>query len=250
MRIAWLADPCTYVGGAELTQAEFRAAAPDGVDIIDCPPGEVIDDADRVVIHNCVRYTPGDLDVIRRVPTVKYHHDVCPWLSADVRALLDEHARAVCCSPVQAEFMGLPDAVHIPPPIDLKRFEDAASRVNGNRQGAVSVGQWRNFGKAAHRVAEWGQATGVPVEFFGAGPFAPEGSREIDYEGMPDVLARYQTFVFLPTVLEPFGRTVAEAWAAGCEIVSNRLVGALHWIENDPNAIETAGEDFWRLVLA
>jgi glycosyltransferase involved in cell wall biosynthesis len=67
---------------------------------------------------------------------------------------------------------------------------------------------------------------------------------------MPALLARYETFVFLPTVIEPFGRLVAEAWAAGCRIVTNDLVGAKYWIQNDPDAIETAAEDFWKLVLA
>jgi glycosyltransferase involved in cell wall biosynthesis len=67
---------------------------------------------------------------------------------------------------------------------------------------------------------------------------------------MPALLAQYKTMVFLPVVLEPFGRVVAEAWAAGCEIVTNGLVGARYWIEEDPKAIETAGEDFWRVVLS
>jgi hypothetical protein len=39
---------------------------------------------------------------------------------------------------------------------------------------------------------------------------------------MPALLAQYETFVFLPTVIEPFGRLVAEAWAAGCELVVER----------------------------
>ena len=37
MRVGWIADDPGYVGGAELTQAEFRAAAPEGVEVVDCP---------------------------------------------------------------------------------------------------------------------------------------------------------------------------------------------------------------------
>ena len=74
-------------------------------------------------------------------------------------------------------------------------------------------------------------------------------AREVDYDDLPMLLAQYRMFVSLPTVIEPFGRTIAEAWAAGCELVTNRLVGAVHWIENDPDAIRTAAADFWKIVL-
>jgi glycosyltransferase involved in cell wall biosynthesis len=133
--------------------------------------------------------------------------------------------------------------------VDLARFEAAAAEVNGSRSGAVSVGQWRNYGKAPHRAAEWAEAHGG-IDFFGAGVFAPRGSQEVAYDDMPALLARYSTFVHLPIVIEPFGRLVAEAWAAGCEIVTNNLVGAKWWITESPDALYTAGEDFWRTVLA
>ena len=70
------------------------------------------------------------------------------------------------------------------------------------------------------------------------------------YQGMPALLARYSTFVYLPMVIEPFGRVVAEAWAAGCEVITNELVGARYWIEQDPGALETTAGDFWDLVVA
>jgi glycosyltransferase involved in cell wall biosynthesis len=246
-RVGWLADEAGYRGGAELTQAEFRAAAPDDVEIVDCPPGGIAVDCDRYVIHNCVLYTEQDFDVIGDRPAIKYHHDVGPHVHPEIKARLAEYT-TVCCSPIQAEYMGLADALYIPPAVDLARFEQAGLSVNGNRAGAVCVGSWRNFGKAPHKAAEWAHGNGG-IDFFGSGPFAPPGSQEVAYEGMPGLLARYTTFVYLPTVIEPFGRLVAEAWASGCEIVTNRLVGARYWIEENPSAIETAGDDFWRVVL-
>jgi glycosyltransferase involved in cell wall biosynthesis len=113
----------------------------------------------------------------------------------------------------------------------------------------VSVGSWRNYGKAPHKVAEWGAQNGG-VDFFGGGFLAPPGSQEVAYEAMPALLASYETFVFLPTVIEPFGRVVAEAWAAGCELVVNGHVGAAYWIKENPEAIETAAEDFWKVLLS
>ena len=35
MRVAWLADKHNPPGGAELTQAEFRRAAPEGVEVVE-----------------------------------------------------------------------------------------------------------------------------------------------------------------------------------------------------------------------
>lgn len=247
-RVGWLADVSSMVGGAELTQAEFRAAAPDGVEIVDCPPGAVEPGLDRYVIHNNVTYTVEDLRNIK-APAVKYWHDVGPHLQDDVREWLATYAVPVCCSPVQADYMGLDAAEMIPPPVDLARFEQAAAKMNGDRSGQVCVGSWRNYGKAPHKVAEWAMENG-PVDFFGDGPLAPPGSRPVPYEAMPALLAQYSTFVFLPVVLEPFGRLVVEAWAAGCEIVTNGQVGARWWIENDPDALDTAASDFWALVMA
>jgi glycosyltransferase involved in cell wall biosynthesis len=64
------------------------------------------------------------------------------------------------------------------------------------------------------------------------------------------LLASYKTFVFLPSVIEPFGRVVAEAYAAGCEIVTNNLVGARDWITEKPDALESAAEDFWKVCTS
>jgi hypothetical protein len=263
MRIGWLADTSDMKGGAELTQEEFRAAAPPDIEIVDCPPGEIDTTCDRYVIHNCVRFLLEDFLPLEGRPTVKYWHDVGPWVQDGVRAWLDANATSIYCSPLQYEYMarlggaGLGtaslgsvggNAICIPPPVDLKRFMDAASRVNGDRRGNVCVGSWRNHGKAPHKVAEWALENG-PVQFFGGGVFAPPGSKPVDYEHMPALLASFERLVYLPTVVEPFGRLVAEAWAAGCELVVNGNVGASYWLQEKPEAIETAAEDFWGVVL-
>ena len=142
--------------------------------------------------------------------------------------------------------MGLHAAL-IPPPVDLDRFEAAAASVNGDRAGTVSVGSWRNAGKGVLRVVEWAQENG-PVDYFGDGPFAPPTAKAVSYQMMPALLASYEKFVFLPTVIEPFGRVVAEAYAAGCELVINGLVGARYWLEH-PEKIQSAGTDYWNLLL-
>jgi glycosyltransferase involved in cell wall biosynthesis len=121
--------------------------------------------------------------------------------------------------------------------------------MNGGRSGAVSVGQWRNYGKAPHRAAEWGASTAASTSSARACSRRGDPVRSLTTT-MPALLAQYETFVHLPIVIEPFGRLVAEAWAAGCEVVTNNLVGAKWWITENPDGLYTAGEDFWRTVLA
>lgn len=248
-RVGWLADGASYVGGAELTQAEFRAAAPEGVEVVDCQPGDVKPDCDVYAIHNCVTYTVEDLQQTGRAPAFKYWNDIGSWLDPDVRKWLDRCAGQICISPIQQAYMGIDQAAQIPPPVDLKPFEEAAAGVNGDRRGLVSAGSWRNVGKAPHKALQWAQDQGEPIQFFGDGEWAPDGTQPVRYEDMPEVLAAFRTFVFLPNVIEPFGRTVVEAWAAGCELVINDLIGAKWWIEEDPDALETAAGRFWELVL-
>jgi glycosyltransferase involved in cell wall biosynthesis len=249
MRVGWLADVPDLPGGAEFTQTEFRVAAPEHVEIVDCLPGAVLPGLDLYVIHNCVQYTLEDLQAIGDAPSVRYWHDVGPWITPECREWLDGHARYACCSPAQADYMGI-QAKLIPPPVDLARFAEAAEHVNGDRSGAVSVGSWRNHGKAPHKVAEWAAQNQVHVDFFGGGFLAPAGSQEVSQEAMPALLAQYETFVFLPAVIEPFGRVAAEAWAAGCGLVVNEHVGAAYWIRNNPEAIDTAAQDFWQWAIA
>jgi hypothetical protein len=247
MRVGWLHDVPPFVGGAELTERELRAAAPDGVELVDCPPGRV-EPCERYAIHNCVTYDADDIRLATGAPAFKYWNDVGSWYPEEVRELLDARATPICCSPLQQDYMGLAKALLIPPPVELERFYAAAEGTNGHRAGAVSVGSWRNRGKGAHRAAAWAAGNGG-IDFYGAGPFAPSDAREIAYQGMPALLARYATFVFLPEVIEPFGRSVVEAWAAGCEIVINGLVGARYWIEQRPDALRTAAADYWTAIL-
>jgi glycosyltransferase involved in cell wall biosynthesis len=250
MKVGWLVDEQLYVGGAELTQDEFRKAAPEAIEIVDCPKDGVVEGLDAYVIQNAVTYDLSDLEPLTgRVPVYKMWHDVGSWWDSDVRTWIDAHATPICCSPMQAEYMGLDRPHCVPPAVPLDRFYAAAASVNGDRRGAVSVGSWRNLGKGARSVVDWG-AQNNGIDTYGSGPFAPPGSRQVAYAGMPKLLAKYRTFVFLPTVIEPFGRAVAEAWAAGCEIVTNGLVGARWWIENDWDAVEHAGERFWEVVTS
>lgn len=110
-----------------------------------------------------------------------------------------------------------------------------------------------NPGKGGHLVAEYAAERQEPIDVWGWGPCLPCGEfvnqcGPVEQRRLPELLAEYETFLFLPTALEPFGRCVVEAHAAGCTIVTNSLVGARYYLEDAPEKLESASEDFWALV--
>lgn len=251
MRVGLLADSGNadgVIGGAELTMREFAAQAPAEVVVIACEPDGVVPDLDAYIVGNVTSYPAGTIEALEGAHVVAYHNDMRPHGDPDLRDWLCREAVNVFCSPLQRERFPHPHegGELVPPPLDLDRFRNAAL-ASQERSGAVSLGSWQNHAKAPYLAQEWAQGNGG-IDFYGGGWLAPRGSTEVVYDEVPEILARYKTFVFLPTALEPFGRAVVEAWAAGCRVITNRLVGARWWITEAPDRLETAADDFWGIV--
>lgn len=252
MRVGWLQDRSETVGGAELTAKSFRESAPKGIEIVDCPPGE-IQDADAYVVHNCTTYPASTSDSLRGKYVAKYLHDVYPHGSPSFREDLLSKATLIFCSPLHREKFPHPfkhEGFVIPPPCDLSAQPTQSIRP----KDAVWLGHALNPGKGIGNAVSWANRTQTHLDFIGEGPLMPreEGfvsvKPGVPFEQVSETLQTYKQFVFLPTKLEPFGRGVVEAWAAGCDLVVNNLIGARHYIENDRKALETAAEDFWNVV--
>ena len=242
--VGWLADKHNPPGGAEFTQQEFRDAAPSDISVRDVETrGPLPADIDKFVVHNCLTYER----IPDWAPVIRYVHDL-----TGIHCKPD---KVIFCSPQQRDKYEM-DGELIPPPIDLAKFRPPRQvKRNGKRNGICCVGAFMNPGKGGHLVEDWATTNDKIVDFYGWGPFSPQGPHiqdrgPIDKHLVPQLLWQYETFIFLPTCLEPFGRCVAEAWAAGCQVITNDLVGAKWWIENEPDALETAAGDFWKSVLA
>ncbi len=257
MNVSWLHDDPGYVGGAELTMREFAAAAPENV-TIDYVAGNDPIDGDVVVIGNCVQYDAAIVDSLMGKVVWRYHHDLAFHEPVELRAHLDHYADHIFTSPIHAErydWAGGSDYHIVPPAMNLARFKpNCETRRQVKRKGAVSVGAWQNPGKGAELLDAWARSNGG-IDIYGFGPYAPLISEHVNHMGavdqadLPAVLHQYETFVFLPRAVEPFGRCVVEAWAAGCHVVTNKLVGSRYWIEREPDKLETAAQDFWAVVL-
>lgn len=256
MKVGWLQDHHDWAGGAELTMAELRAAAPESVEVVDCPPGDVKKGMDAYAIGNCVQYRLDDLSPARGRPLVKYVNDIWPHSNDPrTREYLLENAKLAFCSPLHRERFPhehADEGAIIPPPVDLAPFRKAGGhKPEAKRAGTCWVGMGF-YGKGIEQAVEWASVN-EPVDFFGGGPMMPPPSGlarlmgHVPHDELPAVLADYKRFLFLPTQMEPFARSAIEAWAAGCELVVNRNVGALHYIEN-PEELKGAAKRFWELV--
>ena len=194
-----------------------------------------------------MRPLPPELqDALEGKRVVRYWTDIAPFGDADTTRWLLDNAHNVFCSPLHAErfpwwngnrqeLFSRPAAGGLLPV--------PGSGTEGVRKGGrerFPCRRWRGWGKVPHQVYRWAEETSTEVEFYGGGQRAPAGSEQVLYADMPDLLARYERFVYLPVQLEPFCRLVAEADAAGCEVIANRNVGALYWLEHDRDALETA----------
>jgi glycosyltransferase involved in cell wall biosynthesis len=262
MKVAWLHDDPGYVGGAELTMAEFQAAAPEGVEFVERKDAEV------VVIGNCMSMKPADVIALSGRRVIRYHHDLARLPRGT--ELLDKYASHIFTSPLHRERYGL-DGEVIPPALELERFngrspisvatfsvdsddpmENYETLAEPPRRGTCSVGSWMNPGKGPHLLREYAEREGE-IDVYGVGPYLPAGPNlvhkgAVEPQRTPEVFARYARFVFLPVAVEPFGRCVVEAWASGCAVVTNELVGARHYIQNDPGALQTAAERLWDVI--
>lgn len=247
MKIGWLQDASDYTGGAELTAKAFRDAAPSDVSIIYCPAGD-IKDADAYIVQNCTTYPESTIEAISGKPVVKYVHDQWPHGSPTLRSWLLENAQLIFCSPLHRSrfpYPIQPDVSNVPPPCRLDKVE---SEKIGE---CVWLGHGMNVGKGIGNAVSWANANQVQTHFIGEGPLMPhdEGFVQslppIEYERVPSTLATYKTFLFLPTKIEPFGRSVVEAWAQGLELVVNGLIGSLWWIEHARGALEEPEKAFW-----
>jgi hypothetical protein len=214
---------------------------------VDCRPGEVVPDLDRYVIQNCVLYTAEDLG-----------HQDRPAIRTGTTSARGS-ARACASGSTRTPSRS---AAHRSRPNTWASTVRSASRRRSTtpRSPQPPPASTATARGGLHRL----------LAQLGQGP--AQGRRVGRQRGHPDRLLRWRRDgpqrvaggalrahprtagelrdVRLPAeVIEPFGRLVAEAYAAGCEIVTNNLVGAKWWIENDQLALENPAERFWKEVL-
>ena len=229
------------IGGAELTMLGFAADAP--VELTS------VEEADVVVVGNCTSFGPELIGRLRGKRVVRYHNDLARHEHPELRSWLERNATHIFTSPMHQAKYGLEGVwPNVPPALDLDSFKPPR-QSRKRRKGTCSIACWQNPGKGANELFEWAQTNGE-VDVYGTGEFVPNLNLKgpVEPGQVAQTLWRYERFVFLPSAPEPFGRCTVEAWAAGCKVVVNGNVGALHYIRREAHKLESAHEDFWGIV--
>ena len=137
----------------------------------------------------------------------------------------------------------------VPSPVDTGLFYDMKLK----RSGVIAVNAGIDF-KGRDNFIEWAKEHS-DTQITLVGPCDKELPANVkrigpvSYSEMNKLFNQHEIFVHLPVTPQPFERTMAEAYLAGCKIIGNASVGALSWgfegKENLACLLEGASGDFW-----
>jgi len=296
MRIALLSAFPIFegsVGGAELSDyAMMREGFQRGHTIVQVAPQAVRPEEHDVSIVANFRTAMGHpvwphsamLEATQRVPTVFYVHDVpychhqlhypmqpkclaCP--NGDkTRTLLESAALCVFLSPLHVERLAksqpwieqLPRHL-TPSPIDVEHYRDRQSlRVPGTVLGVNALLQFKGAANVLEYVKEHPE---LQFTFVGGTHIEPsELPRHAVYLGgrlpsqMPDLYSQSEAYIALPSTLDPFSRSIAEARLCGVKrFVRNENIGACSYpqwgLKDEAEFVEWIAEApvrFWEAI--
>ena len=144
----------------------------------------------------------------------------------------------------------------VPSPIDSSQFYD----MKLPREGTVCVSSLFKF-KGRRHVLQWTREhPDQEVDFVSGNPVPGEplppnchDVGQVPFWQMNEVYNRHKVFLHLPDTPQPFDRTVPEAYLAGCDIIGNKLVGALSydWFKSRKEVAEHCSNSpklFWEKV--
>ena len=250
MRVAWVTHhiprveerneallPGKYAGGAERNTDYMVMAAPAGVEVMYIEPDEAESAADgwfdRVVVGGTDKLSEASMNflaALRPIVWVQHAQHRTP-AKAD---LFRQASRFLTMSRAhmgwEAEWTGRADAfIHSPVPPDCVAPAD-------KEPFALFAGR-RHPAKGKLNARIWAQRHGVKL---------------VELENAPhkvvlDHMARAKYFVHLPKERDACPLVVIEATLAGCDIVTNSLVGRLE--PGDPaTVLAEQPHKFWRIV--
>lgn len=260
INVGWMVDSGVPRAGMVLSVEAFEDAMPRGFVLTHCTPDKrpyAYQDIDIYVTHADL-FDRRWIELMKHKPVMAHRHG--GWHMGDPvmrRWILDNANLITWNSPKQRELFRYP--VHspesfVPLPIDVARFQEAAARYDGEREGMIFYGLICPA-KGISYAMDWALRHNASIDFYGEhflrrdDPIVPPCSYcgPVDYEDIPDLLAHYKDFIFLPQEPDLYSRTVVEAHASGLGLILGGDVKALmDWIDLD--ACQRAAQTFWEKV--
>jgi glycosyltransferase involved in cell wall biosynthesis len=244
------------MGGAELTCRDLLSQVPDDIEVLPVTPDMAhVPAADVYVLQNIVSYSYEQILQIMGRPAIKQIHDMWPDGDDRVRTTILQSGKfdLLFSSHLHVEkfrWQIKPQTVYISPPgIDLSSFKPSDTRSDRT----LWVGRMFH-GKGVAAAARWAHNRGFRIDFYGFGPNVEDVPKDwymgqLDPEEVPAVMAKYKRYIFVPTEVEPFGRTTVEAWKSGCTLIVNKNIGAMEWVSPTRRvALPKSIEAFWLVV--
>jgi len=260
-KVAWVQD-FSRIGGAELSNKEVVRVGMDcGFDIFTLTQknggsdfNEILSSVDLIILNNIFGFSQDLMNKIlkaiylNQVPYVKYEHDHRELNRPEFsRKLFTNSILNVFLSPIHLDnyqqALGC-DGICLPLAIDVNLFHLIPSIER--RLNTALVCNVRNF-KSWKNLQTY--ITIHPEIIFTV--LSNEGlpvhgdnvkiSPMVPYEKMPEIYSAYQYLVHL---LDGWGaneRVVWEASLCGCQVVANKMVGALSWGNEGFNINLTSG---------
>lgn len=251
-------------GGAQEV-VERLLQTPAGVDVLDCPPGQLDPDCDGYVLNNFLRYSEEELQAATAKPYALY---VFGWWDDQVplqhrwRQPLIEGARLVCFnSPVHRDrflrLWGLEPRGRVevlPCPMDFAESR-AVAEVTDRPRDCLWYGELHPF-KGPDVAMRWAAEHERHLDLYGIGQ-AVQSSEWVTYQGMfhPDfkarILSEHRAFLHFPRRPEPFCLAIIEAYLAGLEVIYSGRIGCLSFgetLDRVAERCEAGAERFWELA--
>lgn len=237
----WL--PGIFRGGAEMSDHEYRQAAPPWIQIDVFHP----DQWEEALTYNRIVITGTDLlseEAMVRLaeenPMVFVHHEQKE--SAGRKILIEAADPFVCHTPAHLEREQLwCDITNYQ--LILSHFDTSECFV-GKKQPYALWAARNHPQKGMNQARLWAHSFGIPLV------------RMHDYarSDVLDMMSRAEWFVHMPLSFESECRSVMEAVLSGCRVHTNKNVGIVSMPRWDDRIylgeqIDMAGEAFWEAVL-
>jgi hypothetical protein len=233
--------PGEFIGGAEMTDADWRAASP--VDLTIVPPGDWTEiDADHIIVTGTDRLTDDQMRYLAtRGPVVFVHHEQTRTPAR--KALIEGASLFIVHTPAH-----LASELEWTTP---KRTGMALSPMQTDQIVPASKEPFAVWAQRQHPLKgplaakKWAVANGVPLTMLSDATRAE----------VLATMARAEFYVHLPLILESESRATMEAVLSGCKCAVNSNVGIASVEGWDDRArlvdmLDGATEHFWKLALS